>query len=210
MKLLVKICGMKHNVMEVAALSPEFLGFIFYAKSSRNYTEPIINLTNTIKKVGVFVNDSMDNILKKVKEHSLSVIQLHGDEDVIFVEELRAVLDFLNLDHIAIWKVFPIGDSFDFNKLFDYEPNVEAFLFDTKGIERGGTGKQFNWEILVDYPLSTPIVLSGGIGPDSLDSVKKFIDQTQLPIIAVDVNSKFETEPGRKDIAALKTFMDEL
>lgn len=201
---------MKHNVHQVAALHPDFLGFIFYTKSPRNFSESNVTLPDTIKKVGVFVNDSMENILNKIKEHSISVIQLHGDEDVIFVEELRAVLDFLDLDHIGIWKVFSVGESFDFQQLQDYEINVDAFLFDTQSANRGGSGKSFNWELLRDYSSTKPFILSGGIGPDSIESLKEFFDGTQLPLMAIDVNSKFEIEPGRKDVSALKTFMDEL
>ncbi len=210
MKPKLKVCGMKYNVEEVATLGPDYLGFIFYEPSPRHYTGPNVFVPETIRKVGVFVNESMEMIITKVKEHALSVIQLHGDEDVIFVEELRAILDFIALENLVIWKVFNVGESFNFNQLLDYEPHVEAFLFDSYSNQRGGSGKTFNWDLLKQYPLKKPIVLSGGIGPDAIMTLKDILGEETLPIYAIDVNSKFEIEPGRKDIAALKNFMDEL
>lgn len=210
MKLFLKVCGMKWNTEEVAALQPSYLGFIFYDKSPRNYTGPSVPISENVRKVGVFVNDSVENILKKVKDHSLSVLQLHGDEDSLFVEEVRRILDSLGLAYVAIWKVFSIGESFNFHQLRDFEPQVEAFLFDTETHQRGGSGKPFNWELLKAYVYKKPFILSGGIGLDNVKELKELIEQESLPIIGIDVNSKFEIEPGRKDISALKIFMDEL
>ena len=209
MRPKLKICGMNHNVAEVAALKPDFLGFIFYGESKRNFTGTIPNLDAAIQKVGVFVNATLEEVLEKVQEYGLDIAQLHGDESPAFCRMLKTRLETSFERSIHIWKVFPIHDNFDFEILTPYETVVDLYLFDTKGKERGGTGKLFNWELLNGYPSTKQFVLSGGIGPEQLTDVKEFMN-LGLPVHAIDVNSMFELGPGLKDIKKLNDFMHEL
>lgn len=201
--LKLKICGMKHNVAEVATLQPDYLGFIFYEKSKRNYTAQLPELPSGIMKVGVFVNASEAFISEKTKTYQLDVLQLHGEETPAFCKKIK------KKNKVEVWKVFGIKDSFDFSILVAYEPFVDKFLFDTKGKEKGGNGYTFDWNLLKKYPSKTPFILSGGIGLDQLEDLHE-IQNTTLPIYAIDVNSKFETQPGLKNTTDLKKFKDEL
>ncbi len=191
----IKICGMKYseNIVEVASLQPDFLGFIFYEKSKRYFDGIIPNLPKSIKKVGVFVNENIDVILKKVSQHQLNFVQLHGNESPNFCAELHD-------KNIKIIKAFAVDDDFDFEQLIDYEVSCVYFLFDTKGKNPGGNGIVFNWDILNKYKSKKPLFLSGGIGEEEI----KIINETTLPIFAIDINSKFEIEPGFKNIEKLK------
>ncbi len=200
---------MKHNTAQVAALHPDYVGFIFYEKSPRFFEgEEIPPLPEGVKKVGVFVDETISKVIALCIEHSLDVIQLHGDESKEYVLDLRANLR-LYYQNIQVWKVFSIDDNFDFEQLSVFQNKVDAFLFDTKGKEKGGNGYTFNWEVLKNYTLNKPFILSGGIGLAEVDSIKELL-QTDLPIFAIDVNSKFEIEPGQKDISALALFMENL
>ena len=191
----LKICGMKYraNIQEVAALQPDYLGFIFYEKSPRFCNGELPEIPNTIAKVGVFVNAPLSEILNKIKAYNLQLVQLHGEESPEICEVLRLI-------NIKVIKTFSIDDTFDFETLRPYEPVCDYFLFDTKGKHYGGNGTTFNWEILKKYPSQKPFFLSGGIGLEEISKLK----QLNLPIYAVDVNSKFETEPGLKNSNACK------
>lgn len=192
---------MKHNVAEVASLNPDYLGFIFYDKSPRNFEGKISNIPSNIKKVGVFVNEEIDVLIEKVKTHQLDVIQLHGEESPQYILELNT--------NSEVWKVFSVGETFDFCQLTPYEKVVDKFLFDTKGKNKGGNGVTFNWEVLQNYSSKKPFIISGGIGLEEIDAIHKLL-QSGLPIYAIDVNSKFETKPGLKNRTDLKQFIDEL
>jgi phosphoribosylanthranilate isomerase len=205
MNVKLKVCGMKYNSDEVASLQPDYLGFIFYDKSPRFFEGEIPKLPPEVRKVGIFVNATLEEISEKIKKHQLNVIQLHGDETPQFCEKLFAQCQ-TELAQVEVWKVFGIKDSFDFEVLKPYEKVVDKFLFDTRGKERGGTGKTFNWDVLQSYPSKKPFILSGGIGLEEIEELKKIL-QTELPIYAVDVNSKFESKPGLKNITDLKTFI---
>lgn len=201
----LKICGMKYNTQEVAALQPDFLGFIFYDKSKRDFGDlEIPEIPITIKKVGVFVDADLAFAKANINQHNLDVIQLHGNESPDYIKKLR---DFIVMQgrELTIWKVFGIKDSFDFASLTPYEGLVDAFLFDTKGKEKGGNGYTFDWSVLTQYTSKTPVILSGGIGLEEVEKVKEILDSS-LPIIAVDVNSRFEVAPGKKDIEKLEKF----
>lgn len=209
MKTLLKMCGMKHNISEVASLQPDYLGFIFYEKSPRFFdSEEIPQLPAGIKKVGVFVDEEISKVIALSIKHSLDVIQLHGNESKEYVLDLQACL-VLYYPNVLVWKAFSMDDDFDFSQLSIFENKVDAFLFDTKGKEKGGNGYTFNWEILKNYSLKKPFILSGGIGLEEIDSLKELL-KTDLPIHAIDVNSKFEIEPGMKNIDTLKKFKNEL
>ena len=210
----IKICGMKHNVAQVAALEPDYLGFIFYDKSARNYEEDVIDVSEKIKRVGVFVDASISFVMKKIKTCKLDVIQLHGDESAFYINEINQ--NILNLptsakqeDGVEIWKVFSVGENFDFSILSTYEHVVDKFLFDTKGKDKGGNGFAFDWSVLNNYPSTKPFLLSGGISLENISEVKELL-KTDLPIYAIDVNSKFEDSPGMKNVGELKKLIKEL
>lgn len=197
------------NITQVAALQPDYLGFIFYKKSSRFFNGIIPELPEAIKKVGVFVDASLEFILDKIETQKLDIIQLHGQETPEFCNELRhAELD--SASHpVEIIKVFSIKDLFDFSVLQPYENVCDFFLFDTKGELPGGNGYTFNWEILKHYPSTKPYFLSGGIGLNEVKSIKSFLKQPESKhCYAIDINSKFEIKPGLKNIEELKTYKE--
>lgn len=203
----IKICGMKYpeNILEVGSLLPDYMGFIFWEKSARYFEGIIPELPKSIQKVGVFVNASVDEIAEKIKTHDLQAVQLHGQESVEFCESLKKNIPNL----IDVIKVFPILDTFDFGILNSYENFCDFFLFDTKGKLPGGNGTTFDWKVLEKYPSTTPFFLSGGIGIVELGDVKQVL-KTNLPIYAIDINSKFEVEPGLKNIELLSGFKNNL
>ena len=227
----LKVCGMKYveNIQQVGALTPDYLGFIFYEKSKRNFEGIIPELPSSIKKTGVFVNEILAIVISMVEEYRLDAVQLHGDESVEYILELKAQLaerkelfieenkqitkkknqHFIADDAIEIIKVFGIKDTFDFDILKPYVVVVDYFLFDTKGKERGGNGTKFDWTVLKKYPFEKPFFLSGGIGLEDVVEVQKTI-HSDLPIYALDVNSKFESAPGVKKIEELKEFKNSL
>lgn len=193
-KIHLKICGMKYpaNIEEVSNLLPEYMGFIFYEKSSRFFEGPMPNIPKSIKKVGVFVNESQTNVLEKINQYNLDLIQLHGDESADFCRSFKA-------NDIQIIKVFSVDDDFDFNKLEPFETVCDYYLFDTKGKLPGGNGTTFNWQILQKYKSKKPLFLSGGLGLEEIEKLQKL----NLPLFAIDVNSKFEFQPGLKNINLL-------
>ncbi len=192
----IKICGMKYpdNILQVGSLLPDYMGFIFYEKSSRFFDGEIPEIPKSIKKVGVFVDAPLEDIISKIEKYSLDAVQLHGKESVGFITEL--VLASKNLKQIEIIKVFSIKNDFDFERLKEYEPVCDYFLFDTKGKLPGGNGYTFDWEVLKNYNSEKPFFLSGGIGIEEI----KIIEKMNLPVYAIDVNSKFEIEPGLKNV----------
>ncbi|CAL2056822.1 phosphoribosylanthranilate isomerase [Tenacibaculum sp. 190524A05c] len=192
------------NIRQVAELKPDYLGFIFYERSKRNFEGIIPEIPKGIKKTGVFVNEYLEILVSLAEEYKLEALQLHGDESVAYIQEIKK-----HLPKVEIIKVFGIKDAFDFSILEAYESVVDYFLFDTKGKERGGNGVVFDWTVLKNYPSTKPFFLSGGIGLEEVTAVKE-ISKTNLPIYAIDVNSKFETEPGLKSIKKLKKFKNEI
>jgi phosphoribosylanthranilate isomerase len=200
----LKICGLKvpDNIREVAELQPDYIGMIFYPKSPR-YIEPSrtpMPLTPGIKRVGVFVNENPVQISRLARQHRLDLLQLHGDENPGYC----AAVGQLGMPLI---KAFGINPGFDFDSLAAYQPHCQHFLFDTRSSKYGGTGESFDWAELKNYTLDTPFFLSGGISPDDAEKIKQFAHPS---LHAIDINSKFETAPGVKDIGALTTFIHEL
>jgi phosphoribosylanthranilate isomerase len=217
MDLKLKICGMRdlQNIRQVSSLHPNYLGLIFYEASPRYVDEEEIGeLDLEIKRTGVFVNASKSLILNKVEKFGLTAIQLHGEESPEFCRDLKKHFSASGKS-LQLIKVFGIKDQFNFNTLIPYEQDVDFFLFDTKGKKKGGTGIRFNWEVLKMYPSTVPFFLSGGIGPEEANEIKKlyrhFQENNKEDIFyGIDVNSKFESAPGLKDAAKLKIFRDEL
>ena len=200
----LKICGMKYpdNILEVGALLPDYMGFIFWEKSARFFDGEIPKLDESIKKVGVFVNESVENIIEKINKYNLQAIQLHGKESVEFCQDLKSKIN----DKIEIIKVFSVGYDFDFAVLKPFENACDYFLFDTKGELPGGNGTTFNWKILEKYKSEKHFFLSGGIGIEEIPT----INNLKLPIYAIDVNSRFEIEPGLKNKNLLYSFIQNL
>lgn len=199
----LKVCGMRNktNIAELIKVQPNFIGFIFHEKSTRNVVIiPKIEIPKTIKKVGVFVNKSIDFILRKMADFKLDYIQLHGNESPQFCDELK------NID-FKIIKAFNIKEDFDFKQLKKYEPFCDIFLFDAFGKNAGGNGIVFNWDLLQNYKGNTPFLLSGGID----ETMATEINNINHPkFIGVDINSGFEIEPALKNIEKIKLFYNEL
>ena len=197
----LKICGMKYpsNILETAQLMPDYLGLIFYEKSPRYFYGELPIINPSIQKVGVFVNASLEEILTKIKQYDLQIIQLHGNESPEFCHLLKHI-------NTVIIKVFAVDDAFEFSQIYPYENVCDYFLFDTKGKNPGGNGTSFNWQLLQQYPSQKPFFLSGGIGLDDIEKIKKL----DLPIHAIDINSKFESLPGLKNRQQLILLQDEL
>ena len=198
------------NMTQVAALQPDYLGFIFYDKSARFFDDVIPELSENIKKVGVFVDAEIDEIIEKVNVYNLQLVQLHGNESPTFCKVLGAELT--SVAHpTEIIKVFSIKDEFNFEELEPYEVVCNYYLFDTKGKLPGGNGYTFNWKVLENYSSTKPYFLSGGIGLNELDKVKSFLQNDESKYChAIDVNSRFEIEAGLKDIELIKEFKNKL
>lgn len=190
--LKVKVCGMKSSE-EIQELIDsnliDYIGFIFYPKSLRYITE-VPKLDGKFKRVGVFVNEELETIQAKINSYTLDVLQLHGNESVSEVKQLKEVIQK------PIFKAFGMDERFDFKICTSYEPYVDAFLFDTKTEKYGGSGKQFDWSILQNYKGEKPFVLSGGLDEKALNELKNY---SFRKMVGVDLNSKFELSPGQKD-----------
>ncbi|RZK81266.1 MAG: phosphoribosylanthranilate isomerase [Pedobacter sp.] len=205
MKAKLKICGMKipENIKRVSDLQPDYMGFIFYSGSKR-YVEDLppaqlLDLPEGVKRVGVFVDETLDEVVRIKENYHLQGLQLHGNETPIYCMSLKSKLS----DDTLIIKAFGVDEDFDFASLSSYQGMVDYFLFDTQTPDHGGSGRTFNWQLLEHYTLNVPYFLSGGIGPEQVEELRK-IDDDRL--YAIDVNSRFETEPGLKDIDKLKDF----
>ena len=200
----LKVCGMREleNISALSELDPNYIGFIFWSESSRFVNKKTPPLDKKIIKTGVFVDATFDYILTKIKDHQLDAVQLHGQESCSYCKVIK---DY----GLKVIKSFSLKNTFDFNTLEDYENSCDYYLFDTKGKLPGGNGFAFDWKILNEYPSQKPFFLSGGIGVDNLNEIKKLV-KTKLPIHAIDVNSKFETAPGNKNIELLKKFKKEI
>lgn len=196
----IKVCGMREagNIRDVALLGPDFLGFIFYPQSKRyagGIDEQLLaEISPEIKKTGVFVNASVNEIREKQRAFGLEAIQLHGDETPGLCEQIK------NSD-VQVIKAFGIDDSFDFNVLATYAGVVDHFLFDTKTAGYGGSGRTFNWRILDQYQLEIPYFLSGGLNPENINEILNVADDR---LFAADLNSGFEIAPAIKNITDLK------
>ncbi|WP_222844170.1 phosphoribosylanthranilate isomerase [Saccharicrinis aurantiacus] len=203
----IKVCGMRDsdNIKAVAALGPDYLGFIFYGKSPR-FVEGIIDvellnqLPNIITKTGVFVNAEFSYIKSCVNKYGLDAVQLHGNESPEFCASIQS----LGLETI---KAFQVSEEFDFSILDPYALCTDYFLFDTKTKTYGGSGHKFNWELLKQYNNQKPLFLSGGIDVDDASDILKLKD---VNIHAVDINSRFEIEPALKSVEKVKQFIQKI
>ena len=200
---------MNHNPEAVAGLKPEYLGFIFWKPSPRAFEGTRLpDLPKAVIPVGVFVDAPLEDLLEKVGRFRLEGVQLHGTETPAFCRDLRQALQKQSPDTVVI-KAFSVGTSFSFGALEPYQEACDYFLFDTRGPLPGGNGKAFDWNLLSGYPFEKPFFLSGGIGEADCEKLRTFLKRPQSRYChAIDVNSKFETRPGEKDIDALRRFLD--
>jgi phosphoribosylanthranilate isomerase len=206
MGIKIKICGMNspENMSEVASLHPDYLGFIFYKKSPRFFESSIPNIDKSIQKVGVFVNASYKEIEEKVNQYQLDLVQLHGEETPELCHEIETNL-------VKVIKAFSIDNEFINNTLSLYKNSCSYFLFDTKGKQYGGNGITFDWSILEQYSIDKPYFLSGGIGLENTTDLKEFLKkECSKNCFAIDINSKFEVEPGMKNPKTIKDFIQNI
>ncbi|HMV09347.1 MAG TPA: phosphoribosylanthranilate isomerase [Cyclobacteriaceae bacterium] len=202
MNVKLKICGMRDaaNITEVAALQPDYLGFIFYDKSPRfvgaDFKMPVLG--KHIKKVGVFVNEKTDTVLHFIEKYSLDLVQLHGTETA---DECRV----LHAKGVNVIKAFSVDDDFDFEVTKPFEKAVTYFLFDTKGKYFGGNAKTFDWTLLRKYNQKVPFFLSGGISPENVSAIREIAD---LNIYSIDVNSGVEDRPAVKNVNKVKAIQE--
>ena len=206
------------NIRQVAELGVNYIGMIFWGKSPRNVTmipthagiipdranSQLSTFSSQFKRVGVFVDEMPQNIITRVVNYKLDVVQMHGHEQPTVIRNLRATLDPDIRANIQFWKAISISNRSDLDICKDYEDCVDAFVFDTKCACMGGSGQQFDWSVLADYNGEKPFLLSGGIGPDDAERIKAF---HHPKCMGIDLNSRFETEPGLKDINKLKAFI---
>lgn len=201
----LKVCGLTKldQIQELISMNVDFLGFIFYEKSSRYVLNHLsleeISKINHSRKVGVFVNESLDKIIEIAEKADLNLVQLHGDENEEFISELRKNLK----SEITIIKVIRIGNqsSDELQKTINRQLSTNNYLlFDTDSKAFGGTGKTFGWKILNEIEIPIPYFLSGGISLENIEN----IELLNLKPFALDINSKFEIEPGNKDVEKIK------
>jgi len=205
----IKVCGMRdpQNIKSLAELSPDYMGLIFYPASKRYLSDPDKSVLNSlpasIKLTGVFVDEQEEEVVQKVINYGLSAVQLHGEESPLYCENLRIKLKNSLPDiKIDLIKAFGVFTGFDFSTLEVYNEVVDYFLFDTKTSEHGGSGIVFDWTILDQYVGEKMFFLSGGLSPENIDGIFNLVTKK---IYALDLNSKFEIEPGLKNIESLRS-----
>ena len=220
--LKLKVCGLTQltQIQELISLNTDFLGFIFYEKSPRFVLNHLsleeISEINHQGKVGVFVNERIEKIVEISEKSNLNFIQLHGDEDEEFIKRLRQMLN----ENTKIIKVIRIGDDKtnfenEIKKMSNLKSQISNLLFDTDSKAFGGTGKTFDWKILNEIEIPKPYYLSGGISLENIKNLQNFVkvnmreNKTLTKLntpFALDINSKFEIEPGIKNLEKIKTF----
>ena len=200
--MIIKVCGMREpeNIRAVEALGIDLMGFIFWPPSSRYVGEKPSYLPRNCRRVGVFVDATLPDILAAVEDFRLDGVQLHGHETPEAIAALKA-----RIPGVRIVKSLAVAGPEDLEQAEAYADVCDAFLFDTKGKLPGGNGRQFDWSVLQRYQGRLPFLLSGGIGPDDAQRIRAF----DVPgCLGIDLNSRFETAPGVKDVDALRTFIE--
>jgi phosphoribosylanthranilate isomerase len=216
--MIIKVCGMRDadNIRAVKESGVDWMGFIFWPDSPR-YVQQISSRAGIIpdyssltdldtlpKRVGVFVDDMPQNIVTRVVNYQLDIVQLHGNESPVMIDNLRRTLDPDIRPGIEIMKALSISSAEDLQRYHNYVGHVDYFLFDTKTPLVGGSGKQFDWSVLDGYDGDVPFLLSGGIGPDDVERVKSL---SHPKLLGIDLNSSFETAPAMKDVELLRQFV---
>ena len=187
------------NIREVEALGIDLMGFIFWPKSKRYVSEKPEYLPQKCKRVGVFVDEDIEQVKRIAENYALDFIQLHGSESPEYISHLLPLTS-----HLSITKAFNIATAEDLEATKPYEGLVDYFLFDTKATLPGGSGQQFDWNVLEAYDGEMPFLLSGGIGPNDAERVKSYYHPK---CAGIDLNSRFELAPGLKDVKKLKEFI---
>lgn len=205
----IKVCGLTNidQFNELDGLGVDFGGFIFYHKSPRYVFKHLPRMAikkakgKNINKVGVFVNEEADEVLQTVDDCGLYLVQLHGDETPRYCEKIS--------NYVSVIKAFRIRDDDNIEwKIKDYQDAADMFLFDTAGTAYGGTGQQFNWEKLASADIKKPFFLSGGIGLEDVAAIQQFATTpVAKDLFSLDINSKFETAPGIKNIPLIENFI---
>ncbi len=210
------------NIRAVSELDINLIGFVFHKESPR-YVQSIsantgiipdradANINNSIntqlKRVGVFVDEMPQTLIAQLYNYKLDYLQLHGSESAVYIENLKRTIIPDIAPDIKIIKTIGVNSADDIKKCREYEGLVDMFLFDTKCLEKGGSGHKFNWQILADYNGNIPFILSGGISPDDADAVLAF---SHPQFAGIDLNSRFELSPALKDIDKLKAFVEKI
>ena len=204
-RLRIKVCGLRDpdNIREVLKLKPEFIGFILHPGSRRylgiDYRLEV-DIPDHTKRVGVFVNSLIDEVVHWINRLDLDMVQLHGQEGPEYCREIKQM-------GIKVIKAFGIDASFEFDSLKKYASWCDFFMFDAKSELHGGSGQKFNWKILDNYVLDLPVFLSGGITADDAGTISALQKDW---LYAVDINSKFETAPALKDPKLLQSFFSQI
>lgn len=197
---LIKVCGLNrtNNLHQIGLINIDMIGINLYMDSPRYIGNVSIKTNPNIKRVGVFVDPSIWELQQYIDDCRLDYVQLHGEASVELCQEIQSTAKVI--------KVFAIDDEFDFGQTVPYS-FCDYFLFDTKSKLHGGSGKKFGWELLDNYEGEVPFLIAGGIGPDDVDAIKGI---THTQFAGVDLNSKFEIEPGLKDLRKIEQFVKEL
>lgn len=204
----IKVCGMRAqaNCQQLAVeVVPDWMGLIFYPKSPRFVQEEESDWIKSfpLKKVGVVVDEQPAVMLQKISTFGLSALQLHGGESIELVQKLKATAG------VEIWKVISVAENIAWKSMEAFVPHVDRFLFDTASASKGGSGKQFDWGLLEDYPFEKGFMLSGGLSATHALAIRDLAGRIPQ-LLGVDLNSGFELAPGLKDISALQAFKQEL
>ena len=204
--MIVKVCGMRdaENIRELDRLHiADWMGFIFYPKSSRYVATLPEYMPQYSKRIGVFVNEDIHNIVRICKDFNLHIIQLHGNESPDYCRQLKNAVG----PDVGIMKTIPLSTSADMLQSQSFQDCSDYLLFETKCSGYGGSGQQFDWHILDGYNGDRPFLLTGGIGPEDAEKIKQF---THPKMAGIDLNSRFESGPAVKDIRALNQFINKL
>lgn len=198
---VIKVCGMQHeeNIRAIEQAGADMIGFIFYARSPRVVTGLPTYMPKHAKRVGVFVNEEPEVVKEKAATFGLDYLQLHGSESPEYCKTLFA-------EGYKLIKNFPVATAEDLKQTQAYEKYCELFLFDTKCEGHGGSGQQFDWNVLSHYNGTLPFLLSGGIGPESAEALHTF---HHPKLMGYDLNSRFEIAPGIKEIALIQPFIEQ-
>jgi phosphoribosylanthranilate isomerase len=203
--MIVKVCGLieETNLVEVTNLNIDMIGLNFYKPSKRYLGEKRKEfnelIPSFIAKVGVFVNEELDKVLELAEMYNLDMAQLHGSESMEYCKVVQ--------NKLKVIKAFGIEEKTQIDKVVKGYENCDYLLFDTKSPQHGGTGRKFDWNTLKTYTKSSPFLLSGGIGPTDHQDI---LDIDHPAFSGVDINSKFESEPGVKIVEKVSSFVDKI
>jgi phosphoribosylanthranilate isomerase len=203
-QLKIKVCGMTDpaNVREICKYHPDYIGYIFYNRSVRYVGEvPDPELFSVVPggvgKTAVFVNEYYERMIDLTGRYGIDNIQLHGMESPETCRTLR-------MHGNTVIKVFPGNEAKNSKLLSEYREVVDYFLFDSPVRTYGGSGRKFDWSALSGLSSDIGFFLSGGVAPEDTELIKAIDIPT---LYGIDINSRFETEPGLKDPVMVGDFL---